>query len=91
MTPLACISMVYAAMSTVTFLVYVFDKRAAQLTRPRTSESILHTLELLGGWPGAFLAQRLIRHKNSKVNYQIVFWLIVAVHVSVWVAIARWR
>jgi uncharacterized membrane protein YsdA (DUF1294 family) len=34
-------------------------------------------LELLGGWPGAFLAQRWLRHKCSKGSYQAVFWLIV--------------
>ena len=37
----------------------------------------LHLLELLGGWPGAFLAQRRLRHKCSKGSYQFVFWLIV--------------
>jgi len=31
---------------------------------------------LLGGWPGAFLAQRRFRHKCSKVSYQVVFWVI---------------
>lgn len=37
----------------------------------------LHLLELLGGWPGAFLAQRRLHHKCSKGSYQFVFWLIV--------------
>jgi uncharacterized membrane protein YsdA (DUF1294 family) len=41
------------------------------------SEANLHLLELLGGWPGAFLAQRRLRHKCSKGSYQFVFWLIV--------------
>jgi len=81
----------YAVMSAVAFIFYALDKRAARLGRPRTSEVTLHLLELLGGWPGAFLAQRLIRHKNAKVSYQIVFWLIVAAHVAGWIAIARWR
>jgi hypothetical protein len=40
-------------------------------------EARLHLLELLGGWPGAFLAQRRLRHKCSKHSYQVVFWLIV--------------
>jgi uncharacterized membrane protein YsdA (DUF1294 family) len=29
---------------------------------------------------GAFLAQRLLRHKNAKRSYQFVFWSIVALH-----------
>ena len=91
MTPLVWISIVYATMSAVTFLVYVLDKRAARRGDQRTPEATLHALELLGGWPGALLAQWLIRHKSAKVSYQIVFWLIVAVHVAGWIAIARWR
>ncbi len=90
MTPV-WISIVYASMSAVTFLVYVLDKGAARRGDQRTPESTLHVLELLGGWPGAFLAQQLIRHKNAKVSYQIVFWLIVAIHIGGGIALARWR
>jgi uncharacterized membrane protein YsdA (DUF1294 family) len=35
---------------------------------------------LLGGWPGAFLAQRRLRHKCSKASYQFLFWIIVLAH-----------
>lgn len=56
------------------------DKRAAQSGAARTPEILLHTCELLGGWPAAFLAQRLWRHKTAKLSYQAVFWLIVAAH-----------
>ncbi|SJM91388.1 Cold-shock protein (fragment) [Crenothrix polyspora] len=48
----------------------------------RIPEKSLHTLELLGGWPGALLAQRTLRHKNRKPSYQVVFWLIVGLHVA---------
>jgi hypothetical protein len=41
---------------------------------------LLHLLELLGGWPGAFLAQRRLRHKSSKGSYLFVFVLIVGLH-----------
>ena len=86
MTPVLVAAAVYCLMSTVTFVVYVLDKRAARGGRPRTPEATLHALELLGGWPGAFLAQRLSRHKNAKVRYQVVFWAIGALHVVGWVA-----
>jgi type I restriction enzyme M protein len=46
----------------------------------RIPESSLHLGELLGGWPGAFLAQRRLRHKCSKPGYQAVFWTIVLLH-----------
>lgn len=81
----------YGLMSLVTFLAYVLDKRAARLGRPRTPENTLHLLELLGGWPGAFVAQRTVRHKNAKAAYQVVFWLIVALHAAAWVAVWRFH
>jgi len=79
------IASAYVLMSLITFVAYYLDKRAARLGRPRTPEATLHVLELLGGWPGALLAQRLLRHKNAKVGYQVVFWLIGAVHVAGWI------
>lgn len=78
----------YASMSALTFVVYAVDKRAARAGRPRIAEATLHVLESLGGWPGALLAQRLLRHKNAKPGYQVVFWLVVAAHVAAWVMIA---
>lgn len=80
---------VYSAMSVITLLVYRHDKQAAGRGGRRTPEATLHLLELLGGWPGAFLAQHLVRHKNAKVGYQIIFWLIGGVHAAGWVAFAR--
>jgi len=71
------------AISLLTFIVYYFDKRRAEKNGPRTPEALLHLFELLGGWPGAFLAQRWIRHKSAKVMYQVVFWLIVLVYETV--------
>ncbi len=59
---------------------YALDKRRARAKEWRLSEAGLHLLELLGGWPGAFLAQRRLRHKCSKGSYQVVFWLIVLVY-----------
>lgn len=32
----------------------------------RTQESTLHGLSLLGGWPGALIAQQVLRHKSKK-------------------------
>jgi uncharacterized membrane protein YsdA (DUF1294 family)/cold shock CspA family protein len=61
----------------VTYLAYAWDKQRARAKEWRLSEQGLHLLELLGGWPGAFLAQRRLRHKCSKGSYQFMFWLIV--------------
>jgi uncharacterized membrane protein YsdA (DUF1294 family) len=75
---------IYAVMSLVAGLAYWLDKRLAQGGGRRLSERTLHLLALAGGWPGALLAQRLVRHKNRKVKFQLVFWLIVALHVATW-------
>lgn len=76
------LALVYLAMSLVCFIAYWRDKRFAVAGAQRTPESRLHLYELLGGWPGGLLAQRLIRHKNRKVSYQVKFWLIVALHLG---------
>ncbi|HSR65173.1 MAG TPA: DUF1294 domain-containing protein, partial [Xanthomonadaceae bacterium] len=67
----------YAIASVVTFLAYARDKHAAERGGWRTRESTLHTFALLGGWPGALLAQGLLRHKSSKAGFQWVFWCTV--------------
>ena len=56
---------------------YSHDKKQATTSGSRIPETTLHTAVLLGGWPGAFLAQRRLRHKCSKVSYQFAFWCIV--------------
>lgn len=66
--------------SLFTFLAYRSDKRRAEAGGWRIPESTLHLAELAGGWPGAFLAQRMFRHKTSKASYQVVFWSIVALY-----------
>jgi uncharacterized membrane protein YsdA (DUF1294 family) len=70
--------------SLLTFAFYARDKKLAQIKgASRISEATLHTFELIGGWPGAFLAQRIIRHKNAKRSYQHAFWLIVLTHEAI--------
>lgn len=69
-----------AILSVATYVLYQKDKRRAQAGTWRTPEFTLHLLELAGGWPAAFVAQRTLRHKISKVSYQVLFWLIVLAH-----------
>jgi uncharacterized membrane protein YsdA (DUF1294 family) len=64
----------YSAVSMWTFLVYWIDKSAAKLGRWRTKESTLLLLGVAGGWPGAVLAQRVVRHKSRKRSFQVAFW-----------------
>ncbi len=75
---------VYLIMSLTTFIIYARDKTKAHKNEWRTSESRLHLLELLGGWPGALITQHVIRHKNKKTSFQIIFWVVVIIHMAIW-------
>ncbi|CAD7733659.1 hypothetical protein LMG31886_19420 [Xanthomonas hydrangeae] len=79
----ALLALWYAAASVVAMIAYRRDKSAAQRGRRRTPETSLHIIALLGGWPGALLAQGLFRHKSSKAAFQLRFWIIVVVNVAV--------
>ena len=72
----------YYCMSVITFFVYAFDKSKAQRGAWRTSESTLHLLSLIGGWPGAAIAQQILRHKSQKRAFRNVFWFTVIVNCS---------
>jgi len=65
------------------FALYGYDKNAAQAGRLRVPERVLHGVELFGGTPGAFIAQRVFHHKTRKFSYRVVFWLIFAVQAAV--------
>lgn len=65
-------------LSLLTFALYALDKAAAANQRRRVAERTLHLLTLAGGWPGALLGQRLLRHKTRKTSFQLIFWLCVA-------------
>lgn len=77
--PLAIVGL-YSTASIVTFIAYDIDKSAAQNNRWRIKESTLHLFGLAGGWPGALLAQKTLRHKSKKQEFQTVFWVTVLVN-----------
>ncbi|MFO7724459.1 MAG: DUF1294 domain-containing protein [Oceanipulchritudo sp.] len=76
----------------LTYGTYAWDKRRARSGAWRVAELRLHLLELLGGWPAAYVAQRRLRHKCSKRRYQVVFWLIIlAYQLASLEALLGWR
>ena len=72
----------YLAMSLITFAIYAFDKSASKNGRWRVPEKSLHTLSLIGGWPGAMIGQRVLRHKTVKQPFRFIFWLTVATNIA---------
>jgi len=73
----------YVGASAITFLVYASDKSKAKRKVWRTPESSLHMLALIGGWPGAAIAQQVLRHKSQKKEFRRIFWLTVFVNLAV--------
>ncbi|NMF90984.1 cold shock and DUF1294 domain-containing protein [Aromatoleum petrolei] len=71
----------YLGTSVVCYVVYAADKRAATADRWRVSEDTLLGLGLIGGWPGAIVAQQVVRHKSNKATFRAKFWVTVIVNV----------
>lgn len=63
----------YGLFSAVAFVMYGADKSAAAQGKWRTSESTLHTIALVGGWPGALIARWVFRHKTTKQPFRTIF------------------
>jgi len=72
----------YLAASTASYLFYWLDKAAARAGGRRVPESTLHLLAIVGGWPGALVAQQQHRHKTRKREFRIVFWFTVLGNIA---------
>jgi uncharacterized membrane protein YsdA (DUF1294 family) len=79
---------VVAVMSLACFITYGMDQRQAAKGGRRVSERTLHLMAFLGGWPGALIAQRQFHHKTQKVQFRIVFWMVVVIHIGIVGAVA---
>lgn len=77
----------YLGTSIFAFAAYALDKSAAKNNQWRTEEGTLHLLGLIGGWPGALIAQRFLRHKSKEQSLQITFWVTVMLNCGgfIWV------
>lgn len=69
---LAILVAIAALYNVVVFGVYAFDKAAARNGDWRVRESTLLWLAVLGGGIGAFVGQRLLRHKTRKPPFHVV-------------------
>lgn len=84
----------WALLNLLTFFAYWQDKYAAGKGNWRTSESTLHLWSLAGGWPGAWLAQQVLRHKSRKQQFRAVYWATVVLHcaaLGAWLYWFHWR
>ena len=79
--PVALAAVIVVA-SVVAYVMYWLDKSAAQQGGRRTPENTLHLVGVVGGWPGALIAQQQFRHKTIKQPFQAVFWGTVALNLA---------
>jgi uncharacterized membrane protein YsdA (DUF1294 family)/cold shock CspA family protein len=70
----------YYGASILTYRCYSRDKTAAQNARRRTPETTLHLMSLVGGWPGALIAQVVLRHKTRKPSFLVGYWFTVIIN-----------
>ena len=79
---------IYLAVSIICFLFYAVDKSAATKGHWRVSETTLLLWGVVGGWPGAIVAQQTLRHKTQKVSFRSAFWGSVIVNLIVFAVFA---
>ena len=77
----------YLLASLICFVLYLVDKRQAGTARRRVPERTLLLWGLLGGWPGAILAQQIARHKTQKRSFRRAFWLSVVINLVLFVTL----
>lgn len=77
----------YLVASVICFTAYALDKSAARAGNWRTAEQTLLFLGLMGGWPGAIVAQQVFRHKSNKASFRAAFWISVLINVVLFVVI----
>lgn len=87
MTQSLTVAFIVLLINLITFCVFWWDKDAARKGQWRVPESRLLWLALIGGSPGAVLAQRLLRHKTRKEPFRTQLMLICVMHV---VALVAW-
>jgi uncharacterized membrane protein YsdA (DUF1294 family) len=73
----------YLAASILCFITYARDKAAATAGRWRVPEATLLLLGLIGGWPGAIVAQQVFRHKTKKASFRRAFWATVVANIAI--------
>lgn len=80
------------AANVTSFGYYGYDKGQARSEKKRIPEALLHTLTAIGGSLGSYAGMQFFRHKTIKGKFQILFWCIVVLQVSIalWVIKSVW-
>ncbi len=77
-------------LNAATFWLYWHDKHSALQRSWRVREDSLHLLALAGGWPAAWWAQQLLRHKSRKPAFRLAYAATVIGHLGLLAAFSAW-
>ena len=75
------------AVNGLTFAAFAWDKYCARTKRWRIPEATLLNLALVGGSPGAKLAQRRLRHKSYKQPFGRQLNTIIGLHICLMIVL----
>ncbi|MDJ0338709.1 DUF1294 domain-containing protein [Cryobacterium sp. PH31-O1] len=78
----------YLIASLICFVLYATDKRRARNGSSRVPERTLLVWGFIGGWPGAIVAQQVLRHKTQKKSFREAFWATVVLNGGLFVALS---
>lgn len=70
-------------LSTVTFLIFAFDKHLAHYSKRRVPEFLMLALSFVGGAFGALCAMLLFRHKTKHTSFLICVPVFLFIHVAI--------
>jgi len=84
---LVCLAGLAVLINGLTFVAFGLDKRRAEAGEWRVPERVLLLLALIGGSPGAKLAQHWYCHKTRKQPFRALLNAILVLHLGVTLAI----
>ena len=70
----------YMLASTIAFVIYRHEKAMSASQTWRISDNTLHFCSLVGGWPGAALAQKMVHHEPQKMSFRAIYWSTVVLN-----------
>ncbi|MCL2286394.1 MAG: DUF1294 domain-containing protein [Firmicutes bacterium] len=73
----------FAIWNIIVFALYAIDKRKAEKSKWRISESTLILCAFLMGGIGAFLGMRILRHKTQKMKFTVSVPLALVLNIAV--------
>jgi uncharacterized membrane protein YsdA (DUF1294 family) len=79
---LAAMAIYTVLINVMTFGAFALDKHRARIGAYRIPESTLLWLAMMGGTPGAILAQRSLRHKTRKEPFRTQLMVIAAAQIA---------